>query len=344
MAAHDGAHGCHSSWIEFDEGTGQLKSYLGQSRDIHELYREPGKITLHSTGFYRRDALARIRYDESLTLGSDHQLQMRMTLAGLEIPHTGKFHGLKRLHAASVTSTGTEIQRDVADRTNAAYKFVLGEPFLAAVKASKSDRPWVTGVPTKFEMLSYLPPEFGAFHIDLAMEAALALGFDPLFSGPGVATFDGLKFAPAFQGYGYDTRLVMRSSDPMTAGLAASKLPGLAELQGVDIVAAAELQAQPSFVSLEDLRVEKGQRQVISRCYSQMPDAISAIPMRLLQAAPGQLSFFAVNSPETGVHVMLGAFDNPADLEYALTYVNTAGSNDFFAVTNRGKRGGFHGA
>ena len=49
MAEHDGAHGCHSSWIEFDETNGRLTSYIGQSRDIEKLFRQQGKVTLHST-------------------------------------------------------------------------------------------------------------------------------------------------------------------------------------------------------------------------------------------------------------------------------------------------------
>jgi hypothetical protein len=51
-----------------------------------------------------------------------------------------------------------------------------------------------------------------------------------------------------------------------------------------------------------------------------------------------------VNHPETGVHVLLGTFDNVADLEYALRVANSSTVGDFMAVTNRGKRGGFNGA
>lgn len=338
------AHGCHSSWIEFDETTGQLKSYLGQRRDIDELHRRPGKITLHSTAFYRRDVLARVRYDESLTLGSDHQLQIRMLLTGLDIPHSGRFHALKRLHGASVTSTGTQTQRDVADHVNAAYKFFLGEPFLAAIRAQEPEPLWVTGFPTMQEMLTYLPDDFGAFHLDLDMEAALALGFDPIFEAGGAAQVEGMEFAPAFQGYGYDTRLVLRSAEPMNAGQALGKLPFFKGIAGVDIVSAPELANHPVPVSLEAIRAERGQRVVISRRFATMQAALEALSPQLLAAVQGQIGFFAVNAPDEAVHVLLGTFDTAADLEYALNIANAGADRDFLAVANRGRRGGFHGA
>ncbi|MEM9319060.1 MAG: glycosyltransferase [Pseudomonadota bacterium] len=347
MASRDAAHGCHSAWIEFDEVTGQLKSYLGQRRDINELLRRPGKITLHSTGFYRRDVLARIRYDESLTLGTDHQLNMRMIMAGLDLPHTGKFHCLRRLHPVSVTSTGTAVQRDVADRTNDAYRFFLGEPYLAAVRAETEDRLWVTGFPTMREMLALLPSGFGAFHIDLEMEAALTLGFDPIFGTEqhaGSNRFAEMEFAPAFQGYGYKTRLVLRSRTPLDAGGIIEKLPAFRELRGVDIVAAGELHSQQSLCSLEALRVEKGQRRVISRRYANIADALAAIPTPVLTAGFGRIEFFAVNQPAQGVHVLLGTFDNAVDLEYALNLANSGRYGNFVPVANLGQVGGFHGA
>lgn len=337
-------HGCHSSWIEFDETNGQLKSYLGQPRDINELHRRPGKITLHSTGFYRRDVLLRIPYDESLTLGSDHQLQIRMLLAGLEVPHTGRFHALKRLHEASVTSTGTETQRDVADRVNAAYKYFLGEPFLKAIKTEDTEKLWVTGFPTMREMLAFLPDTFGAFHIDLSMEAALQLGFDPIFGAADAQGFAGLTFAPAWRGYGDETQLVLRTQAPLSAGDTLNTLRNFQGLAGVDVIAAAEIATQQNLHSLEALRVERGQRHVVSRQFGTMSEALAALNPQLLAMIQGQFGFFAVNYPATGVHILLGAFDNVADLDYALNIANAGGSDDFFAVSNRGRKGGFHGA
>ncbi|WP_425091509.1 glycosyltransferase family 2 protein [Tropicimonas sp. S265A] len=346
MAAEDGAHGCHSSWVEFDEESGRLTSFLGQARDINQLLRRRGKVTLHSSGFYRLDVLGRVRYDETMTLGSDYDLNIRMLLAGYEIPHTGKFHCLRRCHDSSVSKHGVITQREVSDRTNGAYKYFLGEPFLAAVRAEAEEGLWVTGFPTMREMLAFLPTGFGAFHIDLDLEAALILGCDPIFGATGEGrhcTVEGLDFLPASQGYGNNTRLVMRARQALTAGETLEKLPAFSGLPGVSVVSASELEAHSSLQSLDGLRVERGQRRVISRCYADMTEALSALPASVLSFGLEEIEFFAVNHPEPGVHVLLGAFETVADLNYALGVANAGTVGDFFAVTNKGKRGGFNG-
>lgn len=346
MASNDGAHGCHSCWIEFDEENGRLTSYLGKTRKIDSLFRQHGKVTLHSTGFYRRDVLARMRYDESLTLGADYDLNIRMLLAGLDIQHTRKFHCMRRLHAASVSSNGAATQRYVSDRTNGAYKFFLGEPFLAAIRDEDEESPWVTGFPTMHEMLAFLPADFGAFRIDLDLEGALALGFDPIFGTAGDGQsyqFEGVDFLPGFQGYGHNTKFVLRSSETLTAGECLQKLPAFRELRGMDVVSDTELSNHPTLQSLDAINVGRGQRQVISRRFESMPKALAALPASLLTFGLGQIRFFAVNHPDEGVHVLLGTFDNVADLEYALRVANSGTAGDFVAVTNQGKRGGFNG-
>lgn len=345
MASEEGAHGCHSSWIEFDEATGALKSHYGQARDINTLMRRQGKVTLHGAALYRRDVLMRMRYDESLALGSDYDLHIRMTLAGIRVPHSGKFHVLRRLHGASVSANGTALQRDVADRTNAAYRYFVGGPFLAAVRANRDEGLWVTGFPSIREMLGYLPSAFGAFRIDLDLEAALALGFDPVFGAAehGSWQFAGLDFIPAHRGYGNNTRLVMRSSRCLTAGETLESLSAFRELRGVDVVSEIELASQPVLHSLEALHLEKGQRRVISRRYADTAEALRALPASLLASRLGRIEFFAVNDPEPGVHVLLGIYDNAADLEYALGLANAGGGGEFVAVSNHGQRGGFHG-
>jgi len=346
MATEDGAHGCHSSWIEFDEATGRLKSYLGQARDIESLLARPGKISLHGATLYRRDVLARFRYDERLVFSSDFHLHIRMILAGLEIPHTRRFHCLRRLHAASVSSTGTRTQREVADRTNAAYRAFVGERFLAAVLAAREPPPWVSGFPTVREMLAYLPEDFGRFRIDLDLEAALAFGFDPVFGGDGPAEgrqVAGIAFAPASRGFGQDTRLVMRSERPLSAGEAIAALPALGAERGVDVVTEAELVHHRTLCGLTSLTVEAGWRRVVSRRYADMAEALAALPDSVLAFGLGEIAFFAVNEPEDGVHVLLGAFDNPTDLEHALVRANARGRGDFAAMSNAGRRGGFGG-
>ncbi|MBT8413595.1 MAG: glycosyltransferase [Boseongicola sp.] len=346
IAANSGAHGCHSSWIEFDETNGRLTSYLGQTRRIDKLFRKPGKVTLHSSGFYRRDVLERIRYDETLTLGADYDLNIRMLLSGLDIQHTRKFHCMRRLHSSSVSSNGSTTQRVVSDRTNRAYKYFLGEPFLAAIRDEDAESPWITGFPTMHEMLAYLPSDFGAFRIDLDLESALTLGFDPIFGLEGhgkTGAFEGLDFMPAFQGYGHNTKFVMRTTQALTAGACLQKLKSFLGLRGVDVVSDIELANHTKLQSLEDITVGRGQRRVMSRRFETMAEALAALPSGLLTLGLGQIQFFAVNHPEAGVHVLLGTFDNVADLEYALRVANSGSVGDFMAVTNRGKRGGFNG-
>jgi GT2 family glycosyltransferase len=345
MASEQGAHGCHSSWIEFDEATGSLKSHYGQSRDIDKLMRQPGKVTLHGTALYRRDVLARVPYDEGLVLSSDHHLHIRMTLAGIRIPHTSRFHVLRRLHGASVSATGTALQRDTAEGTNGAYRNFVGAPFLAAVRAQNDEGLWVSGFPTLREMLGFLPPAFGAFRIDLSLEASLAVGFDPVFgaANQGSWQFAGLDFAPARRGFCSDTKLVMRSRRCLTAGEMLERLDAFRELPGIDVVSDIELENQPALQSLDALRLDKGKRRVISRRYADMAEALRALPASLLASRLGRIEFFAVNDPAPGVHVLLGTFDNAADLEYALGLANAGGTGEFFAVSNQGLRGGFHG-
>lgn len=345
MATHKGAHGCHSAWIEFDEEDGGLRSFNGQIRDIGKLMRRPGKVTLHSTAFYRKDVLQKIRYNEDLTLGSDYELHVRMLLIGLLVPHTERFHCYRRLHKSSVTNGGTVVQRDVADRVNGAYKYFLGAPFLAKVRAQKDEQIWVTGYPTSREMLTYLPDDFGSFRLDLALEAALSLGFDPVFGGPTARQkfrAGGITFEPAWQGHGHQTRLVLRSVQALCADDLRGKLPAFARLPGVDIVSDAALASNPKLRSIEELRVNKGERRVISRIYPTMADALSALPEAIFEEDWGRIEFFAVNHPNAGVHVMLGTYDNLSDLENALNAANNGVTGNFVPVANKGKPGSFY--
>lgn len=343
-AAH--AHGCHGAWIEFDEANGHLTSYFGQERDINSLMRRQGKVSLHGTGFYRRDVLARFRYDETLVLSSDHDLHTRMTLAGLRVAHTGRFQYLRRLHRASVSTTGAATQRGTSDKANRAYKYFVGVPFLAGVRAERDEVPWVSGFPSLREMYAHLPKDFGAFRIDLDLEAALALGWDPIFTAPETAgrrDVEGLAFEPAYRGYGEDTLLVMRTCVALTAGEISQRLPAFANLRGVDVVPDKALASDTVPVSLDALRVEKGQRMVISQRHGTVADALAALPKTVLAAGLGQIGFFAVSEPEEGVHVRLGPFDTVNDLEFALNVANAGGAGQFFAVSDQGRRGSFHG-
>jgi len=74
------------------------------------------------------------------------------------------------------------------------------------------------------------------------------------------------------------------------------------------------------------------------------PDpSLEALPRSVLAFGLGKVEFFAVNDPAEGVHVLLGTFDNVTDLEHALSVANAGTTGDFVAVSNKGKRGSFHG-
>ena len=252
---------------------------------------------------------------------------------------------MRRLHDSSVSSNGSATQREVARLSNGAYKYFLGEPFLDAIREEDQENLWVTGFPTIREMLALLPDSYGAFRIDLDLEAALALGLDPVFgrdSESRTCHFEGLDFVAAFQGFGQNGKNLLRADVPLAAGECLEKLPVFRKVLGVNVVSEVELKSS-KLHSLQHLKVGQGQRRVISRLYENMAEAMEALPTELLGFGVAQLQFFAVNHPAAGVHMLLGTFDNVADLEYALRIANAGNSSDFFAVANQGKRGGFNG-
>jgi glycosyltransferase involved in cell wall biosynthesis len=104
------AHGSHGGWIDFDEDTGQIERNPGRERRLPTLLLGRGKITAHPASLYRADVLRAVRYDESIMLGSDMDLALRMAAMGMRILHTGSFVTLRRYHAANVTLTGTDEQ------------------------------------------------------------------------------------------------------------------------------------------------------------------------------------------------------------------------------------------
>lgn len=107
FANEAGIHGSHGGWIDFDEDTGQIERNPGKERRLATLARGRGKITAHPACLYRTDVLRALPYDESLDLGSDLDLALRMAAMGMRIAHTGSFVTLRRFHAANVTITGT---------------------------------------------------------------------------------------------------------------------------------------------------------------------------------------------------------------------------------------------
>lgn len=336
-----GAHGCHSSWIEFDEGSGRLSSYIGKRREISALMRGSGKITLHSTGFYRKDVMHRFPYDESMGLGSDYDLCMRMTLAGLKVPHSGRFHCLRRLHASSVSSGGHPEQRDVSRQTNNTYRGFLGEPFFVRMQDQEDKDIWTTGFPSRLELARLLPEDFGAFRFVMTLENALLAGIDPLFD-PGNSVLNGIAFEGAWHGLGENTRLIARSVRDLTAGDVARILPTLAREAKADVISSIEIETRDILRARYHIEVPEKARVIASRRLGRMSD-VAAILSSVAEIDLGdqQVSFFAVNDPAPGLHILLGTYTQRGALHAVLRAVELACPGVFAPYANRGLSGDF---
>lgn len=336
-----GAHGCHSSWIEFDEASGRLSSYKGKRRDIQTLMHGTGKITLHSTGIYRKDVLKRFPYNDTMRLGSDYDLCMRMTLAGLKVPHTQRFHCLRRLHSSSVSSDGQPEQRDVSRQTNNTYRAFLGEAFLVRMQERESKDVWPTGFPSRLEMMGLLPPDFGAFKIVLTLENAVLAGLDPIFE-PGNCTLHDIAFEATWQGLGKETRLIAQSKKDFTAEEILEVFPRLAREASAEVISTTELNSPESLRALQDLEVAEKLRVVASGRLETMGD-VAAVLSAVAEIDLGEqkVELFAVNDPVPGLHVLLGSYRKRDALHAALRAVDASCPGLFAPYANRGLSGDF---
>jgi len=342
LAREPAAHGCHSAWLEFDEDSHDITMFKGQPRDINEVMKARDKITLHSTGFYRRDVLQAFPYNETMVLGSDYDLCVRMLLAGLNIPHALRFHCLRRLHTNSVSSSGYADQREVARVTNSSYRYFLGGDFISAVQSEDVKGLWVTGFPSAGELVELLPQNFGAFHIEMALPAALELGLDPLFDLAGCRV-GGVALCPAFRGYGKDTHLVVRSVAPMSAGDVRAAFNPTIAAAGGRIVAANALTDTQNLIGLQNLTVEAGERKLVSRRLASTDELVDVFAQGLLDINTDEheVGFFQVNYPKPGVHVLIGQFADPGQMQVIMNRINGVIPGFVAPYTGKGLSGDF---
>jgi hypothetical protein len=116
-------HGSHGGWIDFDEITGVIDFNTGGDRKLETLLFGRGKVTAHPASLYRRDAMQAVRYDESITAGSDLDMAVRMANVAFKVGHTGSFVTLRRFHRTNITITdfhgqatvGVDARQRVAD-------------------------------------------------------------------------------------------------------------------------------------------------------------------------------------------------------------------------------------
>jgi glycosyltransferase involved in cell wall biosynthesis len=103
-------HGSQGGWIDYDEESGLIEKNAGKRRSIATMLKGTGKSTNHPSSFYRTDVMRAVPYDESLVLGADWDMALRMATLGMRIASTMSYVTLRRFHAANVTLTGTSNQ------------------------------------------------------------------------------------------------------------------------------------------------------------------------------------------------------------------------------------------
>jgi GT2 family glycosyltransferase len=161
-------HGSHGGWIDFDELVGIVDFNTGGERKLETMLFGSGKVTAHPSSFFRRDAMRAVRYDESLTVGSDLDLAVRMANMGLRIGHTGSYVTLRRFHQTNVTITdlhgqvtvGVDSRQRVADTLGDAYEQKLRELGRAAPRNVACGNPM-----GRLEVVSRLPAYVGVWRL-----------------------------------------------------------------------------------------------------------------------------------------------------------------------------------
>ena len=120
-ALEEGMHGTYGGWVDFDDRTGELAARPGREFGLGQmLYR--GGVMAHGTLMMRTDVLRRFGYNAQLRAGTDFNLAIRMTMAGVKLRHTGQFHILRRFHGGNLTNTISDHQKDSARKTTNLFR------------------------------------------------------------------------------------------------------------------------------------------------------------------------------------------------------------------------------
>ncbi len=346
VSSSDGAHGCHSAWLQFDERSGRVHPYTGQKRNLECFFQEPGKVTLHSTGFYRKDILLRFPYSEEMVLASDYELCVRQVIIGLNILHTGRYHVLRRLHRSSVSASGSDEQIKMSLEINQAFRFNVGEAYLTH-RPSANPVPWASGLPMSLELPRYLPPEFGQFKLSMSMESAIEMGInflDDEVYWPQVNNASQIALDVYVSRFGADTEFRVCCSDAFDAGDVTKVIDATPSevLPYCEIVT--NRRSNTPAVSVGDIRVQRGNRHILIGPYD---DAIRAIKLANELTAQNvvsgnRVSFFAVTVPTVAIYLMISDFNNQAKIERALRVLRMDYHLMADAVGDRGVVGGFN--
>lgn len=120
-ALEEGMHGTYGGWVDFDDKTGELAARPGRQFGLAQmLYR--GGVMAHGTLMMRTDVLRRFGYNPLLRAGTDFNLAIRMTMAGVRLRHTGHFHILRRFHDGNLTNVISDHQKDSARKTTNLFR------------------------------------------------------------------------------------------------------------------------------------------------------------------------------------------------------------------------------
>ena len=168
------AHGSQGGWIDFDEESGLIEKNGSKRRTFAIMMRGLGKSTNHPSSFYRTDAMRAVPYDESLVLGSDWDMALRMAALGLRIVHTKSYVTFRRFHAANVTITGTSNQVSTGLRArsrvwalfNPRHQQALAEAALADSQMFEAGNEFSIA-----DLISHMPAYAGLWRVSLPFAA-----------------------------------------------------------------------------------------------------------------------------------------------------------------------------
>ncbi|KAA2285368.1 glycosyltransferase [Arenimonas fontis] len=117
----EGVHGTYGGWVDFRDDTGELVARPGKEFGVAQMMYSGG-VMAHGTLMIRTDVIRAFGYDPGLRAGTDYNLAIRMTMSGVRLQHTGKFHILRRFHGGNLTDIISDHQKESARRTTSLFR------------------------------------------------------------------------------------------------------------------------------------------------------------------------------------------------------------------------------
>ena len=120
-----GDSGSYGAAYNFDNDTGAMELLPG--RDCtRDAILNGGKVFLHGTLLIEKSVMAAVRYDERYASGSDYNLAIRLTKAGIRLRHCQDVVLLRRLHHRQVSIKDQATQHSASFHTNFAQRIAWG--------------------------------------------------------------------------------------------------------------------------------------------------------------------------------------------------------------------------